>query len=152
MTNWAKLLKEAEISEVSANNNRKVVVDVPKTVLDFVTKLKAPGPQGRRQQADVPIPDGDDYMSLRAIFKAAGDRMEPMVSVTVKPVYAEGDEELVKTTKDGKTIEKWLPKEGALPGWLRVSVGPRRGGPGKKQAASSDGASDGTVPDDESAK
>lgn len=117
---WTALLESAETVEGRAP---AADVDVPDSVVAFLTKLREPGANGGKRRAKLPL-NGKTYTEVVAVLKAGGKLVQPASSASCKPMFAEEDE-IEVVGEDGKTSLEL--REGAEPIGVYVSVGDRRG-------------------------
>jgi hypothetical protein len=123
MTDWDKLLKSVETVEGNAPAAKVVV---PEGLVALITKLRdGRGPNGGTLRATLPNkPETlDNYNLMRRTLRAAGNTLEPKISVTTKAVYDAKDEINVGTAEE----PQFKISENAVPIAIVFSVGERRG-------------------------
>lgn len=122
---WAVLFEAAEQEEV----RNTAPVDVPGSVVEFLTTLRTPGPNGGKRRARLPL-NGKSYQDTVRVLRAGAKLVDPPSSGSFKPIFAAEDE--VTVQRDGKTVLEI--REGAEPVGVTVSVGERRGAKGSAES------------------
>src|SRR5437879_1072231 len=115
---WAVLFEAAEYEEVRDTGP----VDVSGSVVDFLTSLRKPGPNGGKQRVRLPL-NGKTYQETVRILRAGAKLIDPPSSASCKPIFNDEDEVIV--VREGKS--KVEIREGAEPIGVTVSVGEKRG-------------------------
>lgn len=118
---WDALLGMVETDTIAP---KAVVVEPPSGVVKLLESLSAPGADGGKQRAKLPVRSMAHYDEVRLTLRRASRRMVTPKTVSTKPVFAKDDMESY-VSDAGRNMTR--PRKDAVPTHISFSVGEKRG-------------------------